>query len=239
MLGSTLYRMFSYFAVVLFIVSLLGCATDQAGNTPLIRAAFYGDAPKVAALLKAGADVNAANHMGETALLTSAWGGTGRGDVSIAKALISRGANVNATDVLGVTPLMAVSAFGNAEFALLLLDAGADVNAQDIHGYTALHIASFHGHTAIVHALLTRGAKPNVADPRGVTPLMLACDCQWSWPEGVCPRRAEIVRLLIANGADVNTKDTRGNTALRWIKGGTEAEKDEVRQILKNAGATE
>ncbi|HME41929.1 MAG TPA: ankyrin repeat domain-containing protein, partial [Syntrophorhabdales bacterium] len=189
---------------MLFIVSLLGCATDQAGNSPLIRAAFYGDAPKVAALLKAGADVNAANHMGETALLTSAWGGTGRGDVSIAKALIASGANVNASDVLGVTPLMAVSAFGNVEFALVLLDAGADVNAQDVHGYTALHIAALHGHTAIVRALLTRGAKPNVADPRGVTPLMLACDCQW--PEGVCSGRAEIVRLLIANGADVHMK---------------------------------
>jgi len=237
MLGSTWYRMFSYFAVVLFIVSLLGCATDQAGNTPLIRAALHGDAPKVAALLKDGADVNAANHMGETALLTSAWGGTGRGDVSIAKALISRGADVNAIDMIGVTPLMAVSAFGNAEFALVLLDAGADVNAQDIYGYTALHIAALHGHTAIVRALLTGGAKPNVADPRGVTPLMLACDCQW--PEGVCPRRAEIVRLLIANGADVNTKDTRGNTALRRVKGGTEAEKDEIKELLKNAGATE
>ena len=237
MLGSTLYRMFSYFAVVLFIVSLLGCATDKAGNTPLIRAAFYGDAPEVAALLKAGADVNAANHMGETALLTSAWGGTGRGDVSIAKALIASGANVNASDVLGVTPLMAVSAFGNVEFVLLLLDAGADVNAQNFHGRAALHIGVLHGHTAIVRALLTRGAKPNVADSRGVTPLMLACDCLW--PDAVCPARAEIVRLLIANGADVNTKDTRGNTSLRWIKGGTEAEKDDIKELLKNAGATE
>ena len=179
MVGSIWYRMFSYFAATVFIVSLLGCATDQANKTALIRAALYGDAPKVEALLKAGADVNAADHMGWTALLASAWGGTGRGDVSIARALIARGANVNASDSIGETTLMAASALGNVEFVLLLLDAGADVNAQDVNGGRALHRAALHGHTAIVRVLLTKGARPNVADSRGVTALMRACDCPW------------------------------------------------------------
>jgi len=45
--------------------------------------------------------------------------------------------------------------------------------------------------------------------------------------------------LLIAGGAAVNMKDTRGNTALRWVMGGKEVEKEKIRQILKNAGVKE
>jgi len=229
-------RLFS-FAAIIAVASLWGCATDRGGNTPLIRAAFYGDAPKVEALLKAGEDVNAANRLGITPLLASAWGGTGKGDVHIARVLIESGANVNATTIRGETTLIAVSIFGNVESALLLLDNGADVNAQDVDGDTALHQAALHGHTAIVRALLAKGAKPNVADSHGTTPLMWACDCPS--PEGVCPERAEIVRLLIAGGADVNMKDARGNTALHRIQGGTRAEKEEVKLLLKDAGAKE
>lgn len=222
---------------VAFFVLLSGCATDQAGNTPLIRAAWAGDADKVEALLKTGADVNASNRDGMTALMASTWGKTGRGDVRIAKALIASGAIVNAANVYGRTALMEVAGNGNTEFVSLLLDAGADVNAQRRDGGTALHEASHNGHTDIVRALLAKGARPNVANAQGLTPLMSACVC--AGPRKTCPWRPDIVRLLIAARADVNTKDARGETALSWATGGTKAERDEVKQLLKSAGATE
>ncbi len=83
--------MFSASVAVASLVLLFGCATDQAGNTPLILAAWVGDADKVETLLKSGADVNASNREGTTALMASTWGKTGRGDVRIAKSLIARG----------------------------------------------------------------------------------------------------------------------------------------------------
>jgi ankyrin repeat protein len=222
---------------VAFFVLLSGCATDQVGNTPLIRAAWEGDADKVEALLKTGADVNASNREGMTALMASTWGKTGRGDVRIAKALMASGANVNAANVHGRTALMEVAGNGNSEFVLLLINAGADVNAQLRGGGTALHEAAINGHTDIVGTLLAKGARPNVANAQGLTPLMWACVC--AGPRKTCPWRPDIVRLLIAAGADVNTKDARGETALSWATGGAKTERDEVKQLLRNAGATE
>lgn len=234
----TPYRILCITASTLtFFVLLLGCITDQAGNTPLIRAALYGDREKVEALLKTGADVNAKNKEGTTALMAATWGETGRGNVGIAKALIVRGANVNATNVYGRTALMEVAGNGNVEFMSLLLSAGADVNIQTRVGGTALHEAALNGHIETVRMLLTKGAKPNAPNGLGQTPLMLACNC--AGPRKTCPWRPDIVRLLIAEGADVNVKDTHGDTALRWVMGGTKTEREEIKQLLKNAGATE
>ncbi len=220
-----------------FIALLAGCITDQAGNTPLIRAALHGDTGKVEALLRRGADVNAKNEEGTTALMAATWGTTGRGNVGIAKALIARGANVNAANVYGRTALMDVAGNGNVEFVSLLLSAGADVNIQTRNGGTALHEAAINGHIEIVRMLLTKGAKPNAANGLGQTALMLACNC--AGPRKTCPWRSDIVRLLIDAGADVNVKDTHGDTALRWIMGGTKTEREEIKQLLENAGATE
>ncbi len=220
-----------------FFLMLLGCATDRAGNTPLILAARDGDAEKVEALLKTGADVNVKNKEGTTALMASTWGKTGRGDVSIAKALIVSGANVNASNAYGRTALMDVAGNGNVEFTSLLLSAGADVNMQTRAGGTALHEAAINGHIEIVRMLLTKGAKPDAANGLGQTPLMLACNC--AGPRKTCPWRSDIIRLLIAAGADVNVKDTRGDTALHWVIGGTKAEREQIKQLLKNSGATE
>jgi ankyrin repeat protein len=220
-----------------FLMFLSGCATDQTGNTPLILATWQGDAEKVTVLLSAGADVNTSNREGLTALMASTWGKTGRGDVTIAKALIAKGAKVNAANVYGRTALMEVAGNGNLEFVTLLLDAGADANAQTLSGGTALHEAAVNGHGEIARALLNKGARPNVSNKLGQTPLMLACTC--AGPRDTCPERPEMVRLLIAAGADVNVKDARGNTAWHWVTGGTKAERDEVIRLLKAAGVTE
>jgi ankyrin repeat protein len=234
----TPYRILSISAAVLsFTAVLSGCATDQAGNTPLIRAAQIGDREQVEALITTGADVNALNKEGTTALMAATWGKTGRGDVGIAKALIVKGANVNAANVYGRTALMDVAGNGNVEFMSLLLSAGADVNLSTRVGGTALHEAAFNGHTEIIRLLLTKGANPNAANGLGQTPLMLACNC--AGPRMTCPWRSDIIRLLVAAGADVNVRDTHGDTALRWVIGGTKAEREEIKQLLKNVGATE
>src|SRR5262249_4877976 len=60
------------------------------GTTPLMAAALYGDAPLVKRLLDAGADPNAANRAGATALI---WAAPDRDKLAL---LLDAGADVNA-----------------------------------------------------------------------------------------------------------------------------------------------
>ena len=79
-------------------------ARDKAGSTPLHCAVWKGHEQAVAALLEAGADVNAHNendHWGTTALHAAAHAN----QAAIAQRLIDRGADVNASDREGRTPL--------------------------------------------------------------------------------------------------------------------------------------
>lgn len=79
----------------------------------------------------------------------------------------------------------------------------------------------------MVRLLLDRGVNPNRASSSGETPLMQAA----------ASGQAEIVRLLIAAGADLNAVDPRyGSTAL--IRA-LDAERDETAQILREAGASD
>jgi len=215
-------------------VSALVCA-DQAGNTPLILAAWRGDATKVESLLRAGAEVNASNSEGLTALIASTWNNRDRGAIEIATRLLANSANPNARTLQGRTALMEVAGSGNFEFATLLLANGADVNVRTSGGGTALQEAALNNHANIVRALLIKGAKPNDTNELGQTPLMMACNC--SGPRQSCPERAEIVKLLIDAGANVNAKDAHGFSGSRLVIGGTKAERDQVKQLLKNAKA--
>jgi ankyrin repeat protein len=89
---------------LLRIDSTLVGARDTDGSTPLHCATWKGHLPVVAALLKAGANVNAKNqndHWGTTPLHAAAH----TNQTAIAQLLIDHGANVNATDLEGRTPL--------------------------------------------------------------------------------------------------------------------------------------
>jgi len=250
-------KIYRFRALLLAIAATTAClsicvAADPSGNTPLILAAWRGDLTEVKQLLKSGADVNASNRMGMTPLMASTWGKTGRGEVEVAKVLIANGAKVNAGDVYGKTALMEVAASGNLEFVELLLTSGADVNAEfrpslrtpappshlSFPG-TALQGAATNGRVEIMKELMTRGANVNATNQLGQTALMFACqyDCP---PGGPCTRRKEMVSMLLAAGADVNAKDYAGKTALRgFVGGGTGEEKQEIKRLLREAGATE
>lgn len=114
----------------------------------LITAAEAENLGAVKLLITAGANVNAKNGRGSTALHavpskgcnTVSWAGDARYDTltEIARFLIKSGADVNARNKDGETPLMIAAGFGGGAICEVLLSSGAEVNARDNAGRTAL-----------------------------------------------------------------------------------------------------
>ena len=159
-------------------------------DSPVADAAMRGDAEEVYELLRAGADVNAAQGDGMTALHWAAENGR----IELAEVLVFAGANPEAATRLGgFTPLMVASRAGHAGIVRLLADAGANLEATTETGETALHYAAWSGNPEIAVALAEKGAEVNAQESaNGQTPLMFAA----------AYGRTEVVRTLLEAGAD-------------------------------------
>ncbi len=168
-------------------------ARDSRGATPLMYAAAFGSIDAIKMLIEAGADVNAKNNFGATALLWCARDG------EKARLLIEHGADVNARSKQGRTPLMLASMReGGSDIVALLLSKGADVNAADTRGETALGLAAGYGGIDIVRLLIAKQANIHTANQKGQTPVIQAS----------LESRPDVVRFLIRGGADVNAATT-------------------------------
>lgn len=130
-------------------------ATGPDGSTPLIWAAYEGDAATVGALLAQGADPERASREGMTPLGLAAI----NGDHAVIERLLDAGADVNTRLPNGETPLMLAARAGRPEAVALLLERGADVNAtEERRGTTALMWASANDAPDVVRLLVERGA---------------------------------------------------------------------------------
>ena len=112
------------------------------------------DLAKVDRLIRAGANVNAANDIGATPL----WAASLNGSAPIVARLLDAGANPNTALLSGETPLMAASRAGKSAVVELLLAKGADPNARGPRAQTALMWAVAQKHADVVKLLLARGA---------------------------------------------------------------------------------
>lgn len=173
----------------------------------LADAAEKGDRAVIRQLLGTGADVNAAQVDGTTALHWAVY----RDDAETVALLVRAGATVNAANRYGVPPLAEACTNGNAEIVKLLLQAGADANATMKGGETVLMLAARSGNVEAVKALLARGAKPEARERMGQTALM------WAAAEG----HTAVVRALLDAGADMKAAVDSGFTAFFFaVRGG-------------------
>jgi ankyrin repeat protein len=195
-------------------------AAEADGTTALmwaVRGSFTKDDAEIADLLiRAGADVKAANRYGVNALYLACQ----NGNAAIIEKLIKAGADPNSTTTEGETALMTAARTGVVGAAKVLLEHGAKVDAKENwHGETALMLAVAEGHADMAQELIAHGADVNArsnvnkwerqttAEPRekwlplgGLTPLLFAAR------QG-CLECAEV---LVEKGADVNGVDPTG-----------------------------
>jgi cytohesin len=244
--------------VIAACVASLAAASPDApsadGTTALHRAVSVGDVAKVDSLIRAGADVNAANRYGATPLSLAAADGNAR----LVGALLKSGADPRRSDALlhdGRTLLMLVARTGNVDALTLLLAKGANVNAAETRtGTTALMWAALENRAEAVRVLTKAGADVNTRStvtayphtPPGV--IGDALEEGYSYvgqtvlPKGgwtalmYAARQGSLdaVRALAEAGANLNAADQDGTPALTFaIINGHYA----VAQLLVEKGA--
>jgi ankyrin repeat protein len=184
------------------------------GETALMTAARTGDTATLHALIAAGARVNdRESWKGQTALHWAAH----ENNAGAIRALLAAGAERDARSAGGDfgALLFAVRA-GALDAVRALFDAGADPNEALRDGTSALVLAVTNAHYEVGALLLERGADPNAA-AQGWTALhQIAWSRRWNMGFNL-PGPAqtghldslELVRRLVAKGADVNARQTK------------------------------
>jgi len=174
------------------IVLTLTIGVRGAGPSSIADAAMRGDRADVLAMIKQGADVNAPQGDGVTALHWAAR----HGDAELVTSLVAAGARAGVGTRLGAfTPLHLAAERGSAPIVKALVAAGASVDAKTSTGATPLMFAAAAGDTGAIAALLDGGADVDAReDDRFQTPLIFA----------VANDRLDAVKLLIARRADPN-----------------------------------
>ena len=187
---------------------------NQSGNVPLHFVSDLGNKDEgerlvLARLLLAGScmDVNAQAMDGGTPLHRASYNRRPK----IVQLLLANGANAHVEDAQGRKPLHHLSPHLNdvdpqdvTRVTQLLLEQGVDVNVLDKKHETPLHIASSLGHLENVRFLLDHGAKADAENVDGQIPLHLVSKYQY-----VNEENANVTRLLLQRGMDVNRRDSK------------------------------
>lgn len=194
---------------ILTLLALAGLPVAAAAplESPLADAAQRAEWTRVETLLQQGADVNARQGDGSTALhWASYWD-----HLQIAARLIRAGTDVNATNDLGVTALWAAAENGSASMVATLLEAGADPNSALPFGETPLMTAARTGNADVVGQLLAKGAAVDAATEEG------AYGAQTALMWAVSERHPAVVEVLLSHGADVHARSTTFTETVKTI----------------------
>jgi ankyrin repeat protein len=203
------------------------------GTTALYWAVYRDNVSMADLLVKAGAKVEVANRYKMTPLALAA----AKGNATMIEHLLKAGANVDGTTVNGETALMTASRIDRTDAVKMLIAHGANVNAREtFHGQTALMWASARGNVAVVKTLIEAGADVNAKSTLILrkhsndtvdftkTPTVGGqSGWNWSTPEAsafspllfaVRQDQADVVRVLLDRGANVNDTVSDGTSAL-------------------------
>lgn len=104
---------------ILGLIPIQGLCMDYI--SPLMQASIEGNLEEVKSLIRNGADINAKDKYGDTALM----GASREGNLEVVKFLVQKGANINVKNEDGNTALMEALGEGNLEVVQYLKSKGA------------------------------------------------------------------------------------------------------------------
>lgn len=216
-----------------FGASLADAETPRS-MTPLHVAARQGHPETARILIQHGADLTASALFGRTPLHT----GSVCGHPSVIKVLIEAGTEVGLYDEDKENALDLASLWGNHQVIETLCDAGIDMDRKDKEeDFTPLNTAAFFGFIKCADIMLKHAASTEVYSVNQFTPLRYATSqnnvemCRLLLEHGADPNTTErgepllgdcaadgyfeIVKLLVENGAKIDTGSSEGWSALQ------------------------
>lgn len=212
---------------------------DQDGISPLLSAIINGHYDVAGVLIEKGVDVNIADRTGRTALYSAVDFHTmpesnrpspkeidnELASLDIIKSLLGRGANVNAQ-------------LKQQQPYRTKLDRGDDTMLTT--GTTPLLRAAKAGDVTAMRLLMAKGADAKLATRNGINPLMAAAGLGTKEEDTTGRHKTEAeaieaIKLCLEAGVDINTADSRGQTALH---GAALQGYDQVVEFLAKNGAT-
>jgi ankyrin repeat protein len=194
--------------------------SPEALKEVIFTAAREDDLASMKQYIAAGADINASDEFGGTALSIAAY----RGNTELVRLLLDSGA----TFEIGVFHTAIAQSNDNTEIVQIFIDHGADLNqkADTGNGHTALMFAAEFGHMEVGKLLLANGADINAVDNYNDPALNVAA----------FHGQLEFAKMLVEMGAELNVPGYAGRTALgHAISRGHE----DVATFLREVGATE
>lgn len=186
----------------------------------LVRAAGRGEVGALRQLIQDGAQVNAVDEWGNTALLLAAR----EGDLETARVLLRAGADVDGR-AGPLTPLGQAALRGHIHLVRLLLRAGAGVDATGLNEQTPLMNAVKLNRIEVASVLLKAGANTQVTDRLGAGLLVVAIN----------ENMPRMLDMLLDHGLDPDQPDADGLTPLYWAM---QLQRDDLAQRLVKAGAS-
>lgn len=194
-----------------------------AADEDLQRCFLYakrGETEKLDGVLKAGAQVNKKDVLGNTMLHYA----SSSGHLETVRLLIGRGADINGKNNEGNTPLMLASANARLSVVNELLAHNAKVKLRNRRGDAATHLAAYFGHDAVFGALLDSGADVNLLSGDYHTPVTIALNNK---------RNAVVKRLSEAN---VNLIERKNIMYEQLLSAASTGETEIVRFLLSLYG---
>lgn len=175
----------------------------------LLDAARTGDPDLAAVAIRAGADLEARDGRRRSPLLLAVTGD----NLAVARLLVAMGASPDALDDQHDTPWLVTGVTGSVAMAEVLLPHGPDLTIRNRYGGLSIIPASERGHVEYVRRVAQTPIDINHVNDLGWTALLEAVILG----DGSRPYQ-EIVRLLLAAGADRSIGDREGVTALEHAR---------------------
>ena len=191
----------------------------EKGMTPLMEAAYSGQADLAQIFIDKGAKVNTQSKekysVGMTPLMWSAMGSNLDNKVGVIALLLHYGAKPEAREEHGRSALMFAGAEGCSENISALVKGGANINGVNSQGESALIYTAYNGRFDNFAALIRCGADVNSKENDGHTPLMAAILAPYVAHNGeaFASQQVEAIKLLLRSGAHVRARDHKYLTA--------------------------